>query len=173
MCSISLGLSIASSAFGLIGQMQQQRAQEKYNDAVYKNAVIANNQRNAQITSRQIQERDAATSKIMNNNIEAAKAKSTAQVSASSGGVSGISVDALVNDLSMMQGRYNSSVTENLRASYMGLDDARVNSYNDMASTINGLTAPKTPNYLGAALQIGTAVNDYNTRSGGKLYPVS
>ena len=80
MCSISLGLSIASSAFGLIGQMQQQRAQEKYNDAVYKNAVIANNQRNAQITSRQIQERDAATSKIMNNNIEAAKAKSTAQV---------------------------------------------------------------------------------------------
>jgi hypothetical protein len=171
MCApVMAALSIASTVAGLYGQQQAADAQKDYNKQMYKNAVTANNQRNAQISQRQIQERDAATNKIMQNNIEAAKAKSTARVAASNAGVSGVSVDSLLADLSGAQGRYNSSVTENLRASNAGSDWDRVNAYNDMASTINGLKAPTMPNYLGAALQIGTAVDTYNTKSGGKLY---
>lgn len=163
-------LSIASTVAGVYGQMQAANAQEKYNNQMYKNAVTQNNQKNAQISQRQLQERDGATNKIMENNIQAARAKATARVNASGAGVSGLSVGSLLDDLSSNQGRYNSSVTENLRASYAGSDWDRVNAYNDMSSTINSLKAPTTPNYLGAALQIGTAVDTYNTKSGGSLY---
>lgn len=172
MCppAVMAALTIASTAASLYGQQQAANAQEKANDAAYKNAVTANNQKNAQISQRQIQERDAATGKIMQNNIEATRAKATAKVSASGAGVGGVSINSLMDDLSSSQGRYNASVGENLRAGYAGADWERVNSYNSMASSINSLKAPAMPNYLGAALQIGTAVDTYNTKSGGSLY---
>lgn len=166
-------LSIASTAAGLYGQMQQANAMEDYNKDMARNATIANNQRNAQINQRQIQERDSAQGRIMQNNLEATRAKAAAKVSASSAGVSGLSVDALINDMGASQGRYNASVGENLRASTAAADWDRVASYNNMASTINGLRAPTMPNYFGAALQIGTAVDDYNTRTGGSLYDIT
>lgn len=166
-------LSIVSTLGSLYGQMQAADAQEEYNKEMRRNAIIANNQRNAQITQRQLQDRDAATNKIMQNNLEAAKAKAAGKVAASSAGVSGISVDSLMNDISGAQGRYNGSVGENLRAANMGYDWDRVNAYNDMSSTINGLKTPTMPNYFGTALQIGTAVDTYNTKSGGKLYPIN
>ena len=171
MCApVMAALSIASTVAGLYGQMQAADAQEEYNKQMARNATIANNQKNAQISQRQLQERDAATGKMMQNNIEATKAKSTAQVAASGAGVSGVSVDALLADLSGSQGRYNASVGENLRSSNMASDWDRTNAYNEYASTINGLKAPAMPNYLGAALQIGTAVDTYNTKTGGSLY---
>lgn len=171
MCApVMAALSIASTVAGLYGQMQQADAQEEYNKQMARNATIANNQKNAQISQRQLQERDAATGKIMQNNLEATRAKSTARVAASGAGVSGVSVDSLLADLSGSQGRYNTSVAENVRSASMSSDWDRVNAYNEMSSTINGLRAPAMPNYLGAALQIGTAVDTYNTKSGGKLY---
>lgn len=163
-------LSIVSTIGGLYGQQQEAKAQEQYNNDMARNATIANNQRNAQINQRQLQERDAATGKIMANNLEATKARASAQVSASGAGVSGLSVDSLMAELGMSQGRYNASVGQNLQQSTAGADWERVNSYNDMQSTFNSLKTPKSPNYLGAALQIGTAVDSYNTKSGGKLY---
>lgn len=166
-------LSIVSTVASVYGQMQAANAQEEYNQEMRRNAIIANNQRNAQISQRQLQERDAAQQKIMQNNIEATKAKATAKVAASGAGVGGISVDSLMADLSGSQGRYNNSVAENLRSSYMGGDWERVNAYNDMKSTINSLKAPTMPNYLGAALQIGTAVDTYNTKTDGSLYSLS
>lgn len=176
MCAppaVMAALSIASTAASLYGQVQAANAQEDYNKDMARNATIANNQRNAQINQRQIQERDAATGKIMANNLEATKAKASAKVAASSAGVGGISVDALLNDLGSSQGRYNASVGENLRAGTVAADWDRVASYNNMASTINGLRTPTMPNYLGAALQIGTAVDTYNTRTGGSLYDIT
>lgn len=163
-------LSIASAGAGLYGQMQAGDAQEQYNKDLARNATIANNQRNAQINQRQLQERDAATQKTMNNNIEATKAQSAARVAASGAGVGGVSVDSLIGEIGMNQGRYNASVGENLRTSYAGMDWDRVNADNDMRSTFNSMKSPAMPNYLGAALQIGTAVDTYNTKSGGKLY---
>lgn len=163
-------LSIASAGAGLYGQQQQAKATESYNNDLARNAVMANNQRNAQISQRQLQERDSATQKIMNNNIEAKKAESTARVAASSAGVGGVSVDSLLGEIGMNQGRYNTSVGENLRASNAGLDWERVNADNNMRSTFNSMTAPKMPDYLGAALKIGTAVDTYNTNTANSLY---
>lgn len=170
MCDVMTALSIGSTVVGLYGQQQEAKAQEKYNNDLARNAVTANNQRNAQINMRQIQERDAAAQKVQENNREAMKSEASAQVAASSAGVSGVSVDSLLSDIGSSQGRYNASVGENLRATNVGEDWDRVNAQNDMQSTFNSMQAPKRPNYLGAALQIGTSVDKYNTKSGGKLW---
>lgn len=159
-------LSIASAGAGLYGQQQQAKAQESYNNDLARNAVIANNQRNAQINQRQLQERDAATQKMMNNNIEAKKAESAARVAASGAGVGGVSVDSLIGEIGMSQGRYNASVGENLRTSNIGADWERVNADNNMRSTFNSMVAPKMPDYIGAALQIGKAGSDYMNKTG-------
>jgi uncharacterized protein YlxW (UPF0749 family) len=170
MCDVMTGLAIASAAFGLVGQEQAASAQNKFNDQQRTNAITANNQQNAQISQKQLQDRDAATQKVMTNNIAAQKAMATASVSAGSAGISGLSVGSLLDDLGSSQGRYNNSVDENLRSSYMADDNSRVNSYNSMKSTINSLKAPAMPNYLGTALQIGTALDGYNTKSGGAMW---
>lgn len=161
-----VALSIASAGAGLYGEAQAAKAQESYNKDLARNATIANNQRNAQINQRQLQERDAATQKMMNNNIEAKKAEGAARVAAGSAGVGGISVDSLLGEIGMNQGRYNNSVAENLRSSNVGLDWERVNAYNDMSSTFNSMKTPAKPNYLGAALKIGTAGMDYANKTG-------
>ena len=164
--TIATALTIASAGAGLYGQQQQAKATESYNNDLARNAVIANNQRNAQISQRQLQERDSATQKIMNNNIEARKAEATARVAASSAGVGGVSVDSLLGEIGMNRGRYNASVGENLRGSNMALDWERVNADNNMRSTFNSMVAPKMPDYLGAALKIGTAGMDYANKTG-------
>ena len=158
---LTTALSIISTGAQLFQQQQAASAQKEYNDAVQRNATIAMNQRNAQVTQRQVQERDSAQAKLMENNLEAAKAKSTAKVAASAAGVSGTSVDALLADLSGAQGRYNSSVETNLRNSYAASDWDRQNIYNDFASTINGLKAPTMPDYVGAGLSIARTWNEY------------
>lgn len=158
---LTTALSIVSTGAQLFSQIQAQSAQADYNKAVQRNATIAMNQRNAQITQRQTQERDSAQAKIMENNIEATKARETAKVSASSSGVGGISVDSLLSDLSGAQGRYNSSVEANLKNSYIGADWDRQNVYNDYASTLNGLKTPTMPDYFGAGLSIAKTWNDY------------
>lgn len=165
-------LSIASSAVGLYGQMQAASAQQDYNEALTKNAITANNQQNAQITQQQQQERDAATNKIMNNNRDAMKAASTTKVAAANAGITGLTVDSLISDIGNSEGRYNSSVDQNLRAEYAGNDWNRVNSYNNMVSTLNTRKTPAMPNYLGAGLQIGTAVDTYNTKTNNSLYTI-
>jgi len=173
MCDVTLGLAIASTAFGLVSQTQTASAQRESNSQARINAVTADNQRNAQINQKQIQERDAGTQKVFQNSIEAQKATATAQVSAGSAGISGLSVDSLISSIGASRGRYDTAVAENLKSGYMANDWDRVNSYNSMKSTFNSLKAPTMPNYLGAGLQIATATDAYNTRSGGSLWGTS
>lgn len=170
MCDVMTALSIAGSVFGVVQESAAADAQSQANEQARVNAITADNQRNAQINQKQVQERDAGTQKVFTNNIEALKAEGTAQASAGSAGISGLSVDSLLSSIGASRGRYDTSVAENLKSSYMANDWDRVNSYNSMKSTINNLKAPAMPSYLGAALKIGTAVDGYNTKTGGSLW---
>jgi hypothetical protein len=170
MCDVMTGLAIASSVFGVVQQSQAADAQSQANEQARVNAITADNQRNAQINQKQVQERDAGTQKVFQNSIDAQKASATAQVAAGSAGISGLSVDSLLSSIGSSQGRYDTAVAENLKSSYMANDWDRVNSYNSMKSSINSLKAPTMPDYLGAALKIGTAADAYNTKSGGAMW---
>ena len=157
-----LVLSAASAAAGVYGQQQQAKAQNAYNDQQAKNTMEAYRANLAQTNLMQSQEHAAATQKINENNRAAEAAKATALVSAGESGISGLSVDALLANLSGEQARYNESVNQNYENASMAIDNQRTNAQVNAASQINSLKTPQSPDYLGAALRIGTAVYDYN-----------
>lgn len=156
-----LVLSAASTAAGLYGQQQQAKAQNAYNDQQAKNTMEAYRANLAQTNLMQSQEQAAATQKITENNRAAEAAKAKALVSAGESGISGLSVDALLADLSGEQSRYNESVNQNYENASMAIDNQRKNVQINAASQINQLKTPQAPDYLGAALRIGQAAYDY------------
>ena len=161
MCSIPLALSITSTVAGVYGQQQEAKAQQAYNDQQAKNAMAAYRANLEQTNLKQSQEHAAATQKVNENNRAAEAAKATALVSAGESGISGLSVDALLANLSGEQARYNESVNQNYENASMAIDNERTNAQVNAASQINSLKTPKSPDYLGAALKIGQAVYDY------------
>ena len=156
-----LVLSVASTAAGLYGQQQQAKAQNAYNEQQAKNTMEAYRANIAQTNLMQSQEQAAATQKINENNRAAEAAKAKALVSAGESGISGLSVDALLADLSGEQARYNESVNQNYQNASMAIDNQRTNAQVNAASQINSLKTPQSPDYLGAGLRIGQAVYDY------------
>ena len=160
MCN-ALALSIASTVAGVYGQQQQVKAQNAYNDQQAKNTMEAYRANLAQTNLMQSQEHAAATQKVNENNRAAEAAKAKALVSAGESGISGLSVDALLADLSGEQARYNDSVNQNYENASMSIDNQRKNAQITAASQINQLKTPQSPDYLGAALRIGQDVYDY------------
>lgn len=156
-----LVLSAASTAAGLYGQQQQAKAQNTYNDQQAKNTMEAYRANLAQTSLMQSQEQAAATQKITENNRAAEAAKAKALVSAGESGISGLSVDALLADLSGEQARYNESVNQNYQNASTAIDNQRTNAQANAASQINSLKTPQSPDYLGASLRIGQAYYDY------------
>ena len=156
-----LVLSVASTAAGLYGQQQQAKAQNAYNEQQAKNTMEAYRANLAQTNLMQSQEQAAATQKINENNRAAEAARAKALVSAGESGISGLSVDALLADLSGEQARYNESVNQNYENASMAIDNQRTNARVTAASQINSLKTPQSPDYLGAGLRIGQAVYDY------------
>ena len=154
-------LNVASTVAGVEGQRQQAKAQNAYNEQQAKNAMEAYRANLEQTNLMQSQEHAAATQKVNENNRAAEAAKATARVSAGESGISGLSVDTLLADLSGEQARYNESVNQNYQNASMALDNQRTNAQVNAASQINSLKTPQSPDYLGAALRIGQATYDY------------
>jgi len=115
MCEVTaLGLGIANLALGataagasFVGQRQQAKAQSAYQ----RQASIAERQRALQeqrsIRMRQGQEQEATNREINEMSKKAREAVSTAQVSAGESGVSGLSVNALLQDYENQSLAYN------------------------------------------------------------------
>jgi hypothetical protein len=155
------GLQIASSVIGLVGQMQAQSAQEEANQRQYEATMKARAANVNQTNLMQQQEREAAMQKMEQNNMEARAAQATATVSSGEAGISGLSVDALLEELGTKQNRFNSSVETNYDRSSSAIALQRENVDIDAASQIAALRTPQMPDYAGTALRIGQSLYDY------------
>tara|TARA_R100001163_G_C5036914_1_gene175882 strand:+ start:430 stop:942 length:513 start_codon:yes stop_codon:yes gene_type:complete len=106
----SVVLGTASTALQIRGQQIQAKTQRK----VQENASKVERQRYlnevSSLRTQQSQEQLALAQKLQANKKKAMEAQSTAKVSALAAGVSGISVDALKQDLSRKEAMYNQSV---------------------------------------------------------------
>lgn len=109
VASLALGATTAGASF--MGQRQQAKAQSAYQ----RQASIAEQQRALQeqraIRMRQGQEQEATNREINEMSKKAREAVSTAQVSAGEAGVSGLSVDALLQDYENQSLAYNMGLT--------------------------------------------------------------
>lgn len=153
--------SVASTAASVVAQGEAANAQASSNQRQYDNTMRAYRENINQTNLAQQQEREAALMKVEDNNMKARSAQSTATVAAGEAGIAGLSVDALLGDLAGKSQRYNTSVQTNFDRSESAIMNQRENVYSGAASQINGLQTPQAPDYLGAALKIGTTAYDY------------
>jgi hypothetical protein len=162
-----LALTIASSAAGLYQQQQTMKAHAASNQAQYDNQMTAfrYNQANNQLS--RVQEAENLAQQKLNNNSAATRALSSARVAAGESGVSGLSVDALLADLAGRAGVDNTTAETNYLRRDRAIQADQMNNWAGTASAINKLETPKTPDYLGAALKIGGAVQDYRAANPG------
>ena len=157
--------SVASAAGTVVSQSQAADAQAISNQRQYENTMRAYRENVNQTNLMQQQEREGSLMKVEDNNMKARAATSTAQVAAGENGISGLSVDALMGDLSFDQNRYNSSVQTNFDNAQGSIRNQRENVYSNAASSINGLQTPAAPDYLGAGLKIAQAGYNYNQQT--------
>jgi len=162
---IAAGLGIASMGAQIHGQKQQAKTQAK----VQANASAAERQRYLQEVSsmrvQQGQEEVAAAQRVNASARKAREARATARVSAGEAGVAGLSVDALINDLTREEAEYNFATQQQLQMNDVGrsmqLENAGLGFTNNMLRINKPI---EKPDYLGAAISgAQTGMSTYST----------
>lgn len=167
--TIMLAITAASAVAGLAQQHQTMKAQEDSNQKEHDATLEARNQNLAQVDLQNQQATAQASEKINANNINAAKAMSSTTVQAGENGIGGLSVDSLLAELDGTRGAYNTSVQTNLSSAMAASDNSRQNINAQATSAMNHLQTPQAPDYIGAALKIGSAY--YGSKAGAKKGP--
>lgn len=164
-----LAIAAAGTTATIVGQQQQARDTARYqNDSVHaaNETAISDFQLKNAASQAGIMQGDAqATEKKNQNNIALAKAKATARLGATEGGVEGNSVDALYADFDRQNGEYNSSVDANNTASRAQTSYANAGQRSQGQSFLNGFNfAPiQGPDYFGAGANMANAgMNAYD-----------
>lgn len=147
---MALGIiaGIAQAAVGFAGAQQQANEQNAYYEQNRKAAIAAASDRYASITNNTLQERASASAELMQKKVEALKAKSTAYVASGEGGVTGLSVDALMGDLQAQHDRQAESIRlnyENKKAANM---DEAIATHHNTISRINSVRQASNPSPL-------------------------
>ena len=151
--TIAATMAVAQAGTTVIGQQQQAKTQAE----AQRRASAAERQRYLHEVSsmrmQQQQEQVAAAQKLSESARKAMEARATARVSAGEAGVAGLSVDALINDLTRKEAEYSFNVQEQTRMSdvnrQLQLRDAGLGFTNNMLRINKPI---EQPNYLGAAL---------------------
>lgn len=110
------------------------------------------------MTRMEQQETAAASQKINENQIEATQAAASARVAASAGGVSGLSVDALLGDIFGQEASIRDSVNQNLEATGQQINAERVSLQRGFTDAINTRPQPQRPSTFGTALTAATGI---------------
>lgn len=154
-------LSIASTAATVYQQNQVAGAQADANQRTYDNQMMAYNYNLANANLTKQQEADNLAQKKIEINSQVRKDESKATVAAGEAGISGLSVDALLQELGGAGGRAVSAAETNYLRRDRAIEAEKMNMWSGTASAINSLKTPQQPDYLGAALKIGTTYYDY------------
>ena len=169
---ITLATSVAASAASVVSQNQQADAQ-----AIYQSELAASRNNQLALEFQEARTKQAADAEADSRNLQAGLdaskvAKSTATVSAGEAGVSGVSVEALLRDFDVSEGKLVESVNR----------QAELRSGAVAGSFTTGLartTAANTPQSIAGAnlgvagLQIlgaGTGIAGQNVRAGKTIF---
>ena len=163
MANIGLGVSAATTGLTLYGQSQQASAQNammEQRQRLGTASALANyaNQ-TRQARDRQIQQREAAAQQINEVYRESRKRISTARVAGAEGGVSGSSLQALINDFHRQNLEFGTDTRRNLQFAEANIEDQLESARIGAQANIQNLQfmPAERPSFLGAALRIGGA----------------
>lgn len=159
--------SVAGTAVGYTTAQANAKAQRQYQDFIYEQnkavttASLVNQY--AAINERQIEEQKKASQEISEVMRQAQQARATAYTSSLEGGVSGLSVDALLNDYARRESEFILRTQEQERAVTMQLQREKLGLGYDAYSRIIGATPQpiQGPSALAAGLSIGGQVTGF------------
>jgi hypothetical protein len=168
MC-LAVALPLLSFGIGAMQAVSGYQAQKRAADK--QNQLYAENARNAQqaavnnyaYTQNRIQQEAAGASQdITETRIQALQARGTARNAAGEAGVTGLSVDALVNDYYGREGRRVDSINTNYGYSRDALIGDMNNTQSTAQSRINSVQRADKPSFADAALRIlGSGVSAF------------
>lgn len=160
---LGVGLGIAQSVVQYSAAQDQYEAQMEVQRQNAINASKAAENQYANINVRAQQEDMAANQQKQESKIEAAKAASTVQVAAGEGGVSGLSVDAVLRDIYAQQGRNEATLDTNQRMSRDYLMGEMKAAEAGGQSQINSVPVPEKPTMTPYLLNaFGSSLNAYS-----------
>lgn len=163
MCIMALGAlapilgmisSIGSAVVGYAAQKQQADQQNAYYAQNARAAQMAAVNQYANQQNQIIQKRNAASQQVEETHIAALKARGTAHVASGEAGVTGLSVDALIDDFYGREGRRVDSIDQNYE---MDRDYMRANMESTEAQAqqrINSVRQASEPSFADAAIRI-------------------
>ncbi len=164
--AISIGLTAASGVAGYIGQQNAASAQESANNQS-RNLAIQNQQLQIRaLQNQQDEENRRADEALRSNAKQAAAAKATAAVAAGEAGISGLSVDALLGDLTRQETANKNDIiaTQDFGQRQRELDREGVGI--TATSQVNQLPLVEYPSFFEFALGTGAAGFDvYDSRT--------
>ena len=164
MCGVAeatLAIAAITAATTVDAQNKSAKAQTETNQRTYDDQMIAYNFNMANANAQKsIEANDAASRKFdttIRNQYDIARAKTASGES----GISGLSVEALLADLSAAGGRANVNTEVNYLRRDNALEADKQNMWAGAANSINALKTPSAPDYIGAGLKIGEAGTSY------------
>ena len=163
--AISSAMGVATTALSIRGQQQaakaQAKAQAQQTQAEQQRLL---QQQSAERINQRFQEEQAA-SQLQKSVTKAREARATARVSAGESGVSGISVDALMNDLTRKQAVYSFGLTRQLEQSNIATDLRMKDQGMASQQRLLAINKPiEQPNYLEGILKgASTGLNAYGS----------
>ena len=159
----AFAISALSTAVGYVGQSEAADAQNAAYDANRRQALSAFADKQVSMNTRAIQEQEAAASKKFENNLERRAAQATAMVAAGESGVSGLSVEALFNDLGARTARANSNIDSNTDFTMQQLEAEKRGQTYQTLDRINSVKRGTEPSLIDAGLRIAAAgVSSYD-----------
>jgi hypothetical protein len=151
---VGIAITLATTAASIRAQQQAAAAQAKSQE----NAQKAEQMRRLQeMTAQRLQEGQAQVAKAQKVSAATTKARetrATAMVAAGEAGVSGLSVSALINDITRQEGEYRFSLQQ--QEKFNAMNNELTMKDGAMRSTMNLLSINKPipqPDYLGATLE--------------------
>ena len=165
-------LQFAVSAMGAVAQyQQQQQAAEQQNAYYLANAQAANRAAMAAYANQQTEmnlKLQAADQDVIGRRIEGLKARGVARNAAGEAGVTGLSVDALVNDFYGAEGRAVDAVNTNFEIERQNILAQMDATYRQTEARINQVQRATPPSFMGAAVRIaGGALSALSGFGGG------
>lgn len=155
MCMMALGViaGIGQAVAGYAAANQQAKEQNAYFEQNRKASIAAANDRYASLNNQTLQHRESASAELMKKRVEAMKAKATAYTASGEGGVTGLSVDALMGDLQAQHDRQAEAIKINYDIKKGANQDEAIATHHNTISRINSVRQASKPSPLPFILQ--------------------
>jgi hypothetical protein len=167
MCGVAeagLAIAVVSAAMAVDNQQKVAKAQSDTNQKTYDSQMTAYNFNLAKTNNQKITEASDAASRKFDTTIRSQYDLAKARTAGGESGISGLSVEALLSDLSSAAGRANVNTDINYLRRDSTLEVDKMNMWGGAANSINSLKTPMSPDYISAGLKIADAGTTYGQK---------